>query len=112
MLLLLATTYPRLKAAKTSLRSSENATQELAATLEGMKNLRSCFFADSGGATSCVSPHRSAHAKPQLALARLVCATVGAWLMFLSEQKFRSIFCSPGPIDNARIGFIKRFLFW
>ena len=25
------------------------ATQELAATLEGMKNLRSCFFADSAG---------------------------------------------------------------
>ena len=31
--------------------------------------------------------------------------------MFLSEQKFRSIFCSPGCIDNARIGIEAVFVF-
>ena len=42
--------------------------------------------------------------------ALVVCVSVDAWLMFLLEQKFRSIFCSPGCIDNARIGCYKRFL--
>ena len=48
-LLLLATTYPCWQTAKTLSRSSENATQELQLHLQGKKNLRSCFFADSAG---------------------------------------------------------------
>ena len=76
-----------------------------------MKNLRSCFFTDSAGRGYLLRKSAERHAKLQLALARLVCISVSAWLMFWSQQRFINIFCSSGCIDNGRTGCTKRFLF-
>ena len=84
------------------LKGGENPA-ELAAT----SNLRSCFFADSAGHGYLLrkSTETSEAADRSGSQARLVGISVSVWLMFQGEQKFRSVFCSPGCIYSARIGY-------